>query len=117
MKSTKPGWDKLISHDTSLELKTVGRLIGEARKLRKMSVVDLAARIGADRRTVAHLEQGSPKVSIGIFFQVLSTLNLLRGIEELVRPENDIEAIQSSVRRIRSRQIPKKKIDDRKVDF
>lgn len=118
MKPTKkPSWDKLLNHDADLELKTIGRLIGEARKQRKMSVVDLASRIGVDRRTLGQLEQGNPKVSLGIFFQVLSTLNLLRGIEEVVRPENDIEAISSSIRRIRNRQPLKKKIDDEKVNF
>jgi transcriptional regulator with XRE-family HTH domain len=117
MKTDKPSWDKLLNSEASLKLKEIGRLISEARKQRKMSVVDLADRVGVDRRTIGELEKGSPKVSLGIFFQVLSALNLLRGIEELVNPENDIEAINSSVRRIRNRQTPKKKIDDTKVNF
>lgn len=118
MKTTKkPSWDQLLTSDAGIELKTIGRLVTEARKQRKMSVVGLASRIGVDRRTVRQLELGNPKVSLGIFFQVLSALNLLRGIEEILRPENDIEAIGSSIRRIRNRQTPKKKIDDKKVNF
>ena len=83
MKATnKPTWDQLLAQDAALELRTIGRLVAEARKQRKMSVVELAARIGVDRRTVSQLELGNPKVSLGIFFQVLSALNLLRGIAE-----------------------------------
>lgn len=113
----KVTWDKLLNSDTGMELKTVGQRIADARKQRKMSVVELASRTGVDRRTVTELERGNPKVAVGIFFQVLSTLNLLRGIEEVVRPENDIEAISNSIRKIRSRQAVVKRIDDKKVDF
>ena len=113
----KPPWIKLLTAETEFGLKEVGRLIAEARKRRAISLVEIASRIGADRRTVGQLEKGNPKVSLGIFFQVLSVLNLLRGIEEIVRPENDLESISNSIRKIRRRQAPSKKIGDEKVNF
>ncbi len=116
-RSEKPNWEKLLTSDANSSLKEIGRLLAEARKRRAMSVVELAARVGVDRRTLGQLEKGSPKVSVGIFFQVLSALNLLRGIEEIVRPENDLEAMSVNVRRARRHQAPQKKISDEKVNF
>lgn len=113
----KPNWEKLLTVDAGLELKEVGRLLAEARKSREMSVAELAVRIGVDRRTLGQLEKGSPKVSLGIFFQVLSALNLLRGIEEALKPENDLESISTAVRRARSRRRTPRKIGDEKVNF
>ncbi len=103
--------------EASLELKEVGRLLSEARKRRTLSISKLADRIGVDRRTLSQLEKGSPTVSLGIFFQVLSALQLLRGLSEALKPENDIEAISAAVRRARRRQPPLKKISDKKVNF
>ena len=82
-----------------------------------MSVRKLAARMGVDRRTLAQLEAGSPAVSLGVFFQALSALGLLRGIEEALRPENDIEAISAAVRRARGRLPRRKAIEDDEVEF
>jgi transcriptional regulator with XRE-family HTH domain len=113
----KPNWEKLLTADAGLELKEIGRLLAEARKRREMSVTELALRMGVDRRTLGQLEKGSPKVSLGIFFQVLSTLNLLRGIEEALKPENDLESISTAVRRARSRRGSARKISDEKVNF
>ncbi len=100
-----------------MELKEVGRMLAEARKLRGMSRVDLANRVGVDRRTLTQLEKGSAQVSIGLFFQVLHVLNLLSGITEVVRPENDLEGIAAALRRARRRKPSAKKISDEKVNF
>jgi len=110
-------WEKLLTADAGFELKEVGRLLSEARKRRGMSVTELAGRIGFDRRTLGQLERGNPSVSLGVFFQVLSVLDLLRGIEEALKPENDLESISTAVRRIRSRRGAARKIGDEKVNF
>ena len=112
-----PNWEKLLTAEAATELKKVGALIAEARARRKIAGSKLAEQIGIDRRTLAQLEKGSPTVSLGIFFQVLSTLNFLRGIEVLLRPENDIEAMSAIVRRIRKGTTPVKPISDDKVEF
>lgn len=113
----KIAWEKLLTAESEIKLKEVGKLLSEARQRRGMSTSELAVRIGVDRRTLSQLQLGSPKVSLGIFFQTLSALNLLRGIEEIVQPENDIEAIHSAIQRIRSRKKPKKKIAESEVNF
>lgn len=116
-KQSKPAWEKLLASDAEFELKEVGGLLAEARKRRGFSVLSLATRIGIDRRTLAQLEKGSPTVSVGVFFQVLSTLGLLRGIGEILRPENDIEAISTAIRRTRRHRKPERKISDERVNF
>lgn len=112
-----PDWEMLLTAEAQAELKQIGTLLTEARDRRGMSVSELATRMGVDRRTLTQLEKGSPTVSLGVFFQALSALNLLRGIQEVVRPENDIEAISGSIRRLRKRLPPLKQISDKKVEF
>ncbi len=113
----KVNWEKLLTLDAELELKDVGRQLAAARKRRALSAAAFAARIGVDRRTLAQLEKGSPKVSLGIFFQVLSALNLLRGLQEALNPENDLEFIATAIRRARRGRGAARKIDDEKVNF
>jgi transcriptional regulator with XRE-family HTH domain len=117
MKKSKISWNQLLSHDAQNKLKEIGEAITIARKARRMTRIDLATRVGIDRRTLTELEKGSPKVSIGIFFQVLSILNLLRGLEEAFKPENDIETIHLNIRKLRQKKRIVKPIPDEKVNF
>lgn len=110
-------WDNVLTGDAACLLKEVGRLLSEARQRRGMSVLELAGRAGVDRRTVAQLELGHPGVSLGLFFQVLSVFNLAQGIEEFLKPENDIETAAANVRKIRRRQKIFNKIRDDEVNF
>lgn len=110
-------WNNFLTGDAAISLKEAGRLISEARKRRGMTLLELGRRAGVDRRTVSQLESGRPGVSIGLFFQVLSLLNLVKGIEEFLKPENDIETAAARVRKIRKRQQIGKKIPDDEVDF
>ncbi len=110
-------WDNVLTGDAALSLKEVGRLVSEARKRRGMSVLELANRAHVDRRTVAQLESGHPGVSMGLFFQILSLFNLAKGVEEFLKPENDIETAATRVRKIRKRQKPGKTIPDDEVNF
>ena len=106
-----------LSLDAASSLREFGRLLGEARSRRRLSASELARRVGVDRRTIAHLEAGRSTVGIGTLFQVLDVLGLLRGVDELVRPENDIAAIQAEVRRARAGGRRAPRIPDEKADF
>ena len=107
----------LLTADAEMRLRGVGKLLALARKKRKMTLIELSKRAAVDRRTLAQLEAGSPGVSIGTFFQVLSLLKLSQGIEELLNPENDIEGAALQVRKIRQRKRASKKISDDEVNF
>lgn len=110
-------WDNFLTAEAALSLKEVGQLISEARQRRGISILELARRAGVDRRTLSQLEAGHPGVSVGLLFQVLSLLNLVRGIEEFLKPENDIETASTHVRQIRKRQKISKKIPESEVNF
>lgn len=47
----------------------LGKRVKHARKLRRMTEAELAERIGVSRSTVRAIEQGSPKVEIGLFLE------------------------------------------------
>jgi transcriptional regulator with XRE-family HTH domain len=113
----RPGLNHTLTAEAESKLKEVGFLLAEARRRRGVSASKLAQRIGVDRRTLAEVEKGNPRASMGVLFQALSALNLLRGIEEVLRPENDVEGISTNIRRLRTRKSPYRSIDDKKVDF
>lgn len=57
------------SRTTEQTLQTFGQMIRLARLERKMPQVELAERMGVSRQTVSALEQGDPKVGVGIVFE------------------------------------------------
>lgn len=57
------------SRSTLQILQTFGQMIRLARLERKMPQIELAERLGVSRQTVSALEQGEPKVGIGIVFE------------------------------------------------
>lgn len=115
MKKTE--WSSLLSSQAEVSLKEMGILLSQARKRRGLSALEVARRAGVDRRTIAQLEKGSPGVSIGVFFQVMSLFNLLPGFKEVLSPENDIEALNLQIRQLRKGRTRKRKIPSEEVDF
>lgn len=61
---------------TIAAVKLLGALIEVERKSRRMTAIDLAARLGADRGTLHRLEQGDPKVEIGLAFEACAILGI-----------------------------------------
>src|SRR6185437_5112176 len=64
----------------------LGRLVQLERKSRKMTAQELALRLGVDRGTLQRLEQGDPKVELGVAFEACALLSIplfeedLRGV-------------------------------------
>jgi len=54
----------------------LGQLVQLERKTRKMTAQDLALRLGVDRSTLQRLEQGDPKVELGVAFEACALLNI-----------------------------------------
>lgn len=113
----KKEWHSILNSQAEISLKEMGGLLSQARKRRGLSVTDLAKRVAVDRRTIAQLEKGHAGVSVGVFFQVLSVFNLLRGFNEVLKPENDIEALKVQIQQLRKGKSTKKKISKEEVDF
>jgi transcriptional regulator with XRE-family HTH domain len=57
-------------------LKQLGEHIQLARLRRRLSAEQIAERAGISRKTVYHIEQGSPTVAMGSYLQVLFVLGL-----------------------------------------
>lgn len=75
----------------------LGENIKLARKRRELTTIQVSERAGMDRTTLYHIENGSPSVSIGAYFNVLRVLNLhedflkLAADDELGRKLQDLK--------------------------
>lgn len=67
----------------------LGRDISRARRARRISTTDMAARMGVGRSTLHRLEQGDPGVSLNTLAMALSVLGLFGRLAELVDPAAD----------------------------
>jgi transcriptional regulator with XRE-family HTH domain len=67
----------------------LGRDISRARRARRISTTDMAARMGVGRSTLHRLEQGDPGVSLNTLAMALSVLGLFDRFAELVDPAAD----------------------------
>jgi transcriptional regulator with XRE-family HTH domain len=110
-------WSALLTAEAELSLVETGRLLSEARQRRSLSIAELARRVGVDPRRISELEKGAPGVSLGIFMQVLSVLDLHKGFGELLRPENDVVTAGASLRKVRKNQKVHTPITDDESDF
>ncbi len=74
-------------------IKTVrlGRNIRTARLRRRLSMEELAERIGISRYVVADIEKGKPTTAIAAYLGALWALGLLRNMREVADPDRDEE--------------------------
>ena len=82
-------------------LGNLGRNIAVARKRRRISMTDMAARMMVSLETLQRLEKGDPKVGIGIVATALWVLGLHGRINALAAPETDEVGLQEDIRRLR----------------
>lgn len=108
-----PAIPRSYSRLTEEALLLLGKQIRLARKRRRMSERDLAARIGVARSTLQLIEKGSPSVAIGLVLEAAT----LTGVDlfvpdattlapQLERTEDRLALMPGSVRR------PRREIDD-----
>ncbi len=108
-----PAIPRSYSRLTEEALLLLGKQIRLARKRRRMSECDLAARIGIARSTLQLIEKGSPSVAIGLVLEAA----VLTGVDlfvpdattlapQLERTEDKLALMPGSVRR------PRREVDD-----
>ncbi|PYF01787.1 Xre family transcriptional regulator [Rhodopseudomonas faecalis] len=90
MKISSPKRPRTYSRLTKEALELLGKQVRLARKQRRMSEADLAARVGIARSTLQLIEKGDPKVEIGLAFEAAT----LAGVSLFV-PEASTLAPQS----------------------
>lgn len=82
------------------QLQKLGHDIAVARKRRRMSMRDMAARMMVNLKTVQRMEKGDPSVGIGIIMTALWILGMHRRLGELVTPETDRTGLQEDIRHL-----------------
>ena len=70
-------------------IKDLGQRIRLARIRRKLSIVELAAKVGIDRNTLGSLELGKPGVAIGAYVMTLWVLGLEQTLDGVAHPDID----------------------------
>ncbi|MDG2514053.1 XRE family transcriptional regulator [Sphingobium yanoikuyae] len=100
---------RTYSRTTGEALALLGRTIRLARKQRRMTETDLAARIGIARSTLQSIEKGQPKVEIGLVFEAAALLGVPLFVDEpsrlapeISRLDDKLALLPQSVRKPRS---------------
>ena len=75
----------------SATLTRLGTNVRTARLRRRLSIEQVAERVGCSRYTVSSVEKGRPGVSAGAYFTVLWSLELLDDARLLADPDRDDE--------------------------
>lgn len=90
-------------------VKDLGENISMARRRRRQTQADLAARMMVSLPTVRRVENGDPSVSIAIYYSALWALGLLNEVRGIAKPDEDksaqlldLERLPERVRHARS---------------
>ncbi len=86
---------------SELEAKKLGANIQIARKRRKMSLVELAAKSSVSKTVLSRIEAGDISVGFGKVFNVLDALGLLTGIADVVNPDLDRQQTIKEIKSLR----------------
>lgn len=90
----------------------LGADLSIARRRRRISVQAMAERAFTSRATITRIEQGDPRVAMGIYASVLFVLGRTDALVELAEPELDETAgsldLDRLPRRIRERRSPRR---------
>ena len=73
-------------------IEELGGNIGTARRRRRQTQAQLAARMMVSLPTARRVEKGDPSVSIAIYYTALWALGLLKDARGIARPEGDQSA-------------------------
>jgi transcriptional regulator with XRE-family HTH domain len=86
-------------------LKALGSNLRTARVRRKMTIEDVAMRIGTGPRAVMDAEKGKPSTGIAVYLALLWVYGLLAPVEDLADPMKDKEGLarESASGRLRAR--------------
>jgi transcriptional regulator with XRE-family HTH domain len=104
---------RTYSRVTREALSMIGGLIRLARKQRKMSEVDLSARVGIARSTLQLIEKGHPKVEIGLVFEAATLVGLPLFVDEPSRLASEISRVNDKLALLpRSVRRPRKTVKD-----
>jgi transcriptional regulator with XRE-family HTH domain len=94
---------------TIAAVELLGTLVQLERKSRRMTAMEMAERLGVDRGTLQRLEQGDPKVELGLAFEACAILGIPLFEEDsqslTVRLDEAGKRLALLPNRVRSRQL------------
>lgn len=88
-------------------LRQLGEDLAIARKRRKESQRDWAARIGVSPPTLIRMERGDPGVSMAVYATALWLMGRAKGLAEIAAPATDLLALENEVRAAKARSVRK----------
>jgi len=108
-----PAVPRSYSRLTEEALSLLGKQIRLARKRRRMSERDLAARIGVARSTLQLIERGSPSVAVGLVFEAATLAGVDLFVPEARTLAREIERIDDRLALMPgSIRTPRRPVDD-----
>ena len=84
-------------------IQALGENISVARRRRRQTQADVAARMMVSLPTVRRMEKGDPSVSIAIYYTALWALGLLKDVRGIAKPDDDTSAQLLDLERIPDR--------------
>jgi transcriptional regulator with XRE-family HTH domain len=76
----------------SQSVKELGENISTARRRRRQTQAQLAARMMVSLPTIRRVERGDPSVSLAIYYTALWALGLLKDVRGVAKPDSDESA-------------------------
>ncbi len=116
-KKRKQTWKSFLSTSVRMDLTSMGQRIKISRKRQQRTQLMIAKMLGVDPRVVASVEKGAPEVSVGIYFQYMNLLDLMKGWKLLFEPDLDLKSLHEEIKRARKAKRPTLKVQASKVDF
>lgn len=90
----------------------LGRHLRQARLRRNLSIEDVAAKIGTNRRVVADAEHGKPSTGIAIYLALLWAYDLIDHMADVADPLKDEEGLTLARARERTQARRKEVLDN-----
>ena len=85
-----------------------------ARKRRKETQAQWAARLGVSQPTMARIERGDPAVAMASYVMCMWLVNQANGLADLIAPQNDLASLEQEVARTRTRRKPAVRVATKK---
>ncbi|WP_346294814.1 helix-turn-helix domain-containing protein [Rhodopseudomonas sp. P1] len=113
MEISSPKRPRTYSRLTKEALELLGKQVRLARKQRRMSEADLAARVGIARSTLQLIEKGDPKVEMGLAFEAATLAGVSLFVPEASTLASQSERLNDKLALLpKSIRRPRKEVDD-----
>jgi transcriptional regulator with XRE-family HTH domain len=92
-------------------LNRLGANLRTARIRRRLTIEEVAQKIGTGRRAVMDTEKGKPSTGIGVYLALLWVYDLLQPVEDLANPAKDEQGLTFAAEREKTRVRKRRDLD------